>query len=803
MVNVRSVRAIILASVLLLSLSQSGCSVFSAIGGWFSQSYEDTVAYFNAYYNAKKLFDEAEAEVLAARTAMKVKTTGTTTQPAGAGSTAKQKFTVVIDKCSNVLSFSPKSSVVDDALFLIGKSYFYQEEYLKAERKFTELLAKKPKASIALENQLWLLKTLQKLNKFEEATRVGQDLAVTAADAGDDKVAGEALVILGDIAVSQKETDIAIDQYTKSVAASGDGAMQAAAQMKIGDLYFSLPDYDKAAAAYNEVQKYSPDAPTLYESQVQAAIAYRQSGKYDQSVAALRKMESDYRFIDNRGTIRYELGRTFEKNGQFDKAADLYRLVDTTNARTEAGARAAFELGKLCQFELGLYVDAQKAYSHAMVGGSTELTQDATKRVAAFDSYFRLQYQFLKLDSILFIIDIDSLWIKKDTLAGLGKVDSASGMTAKESPAESTRRARTIALGMKDSSAAAAKKDSSLTRVKTDTLGTRADSAIALARIDTLKSQRDSLQSFETADTLRRSPANAIQIIPKPKKDTLIASLGNLAYLMGELFYSELDVPDSTYFWLSQSLKLGIDSVKTPRALYVLAEVARADTAKKYGDEEDLYSLIVEKYPKSMYAEEARIALGYRPTVKTVDPAASVYAAAESLMFAGQYQRAVDSLGRIVEDYEESPLIPKSRYTMAWIYENFLSRPDSALSQYKTLAQKFVTTKYGIAAQRRIPPPEPSPRPAADSVKKALPDSLKAMMGAEAGKALPDSTRKGQSIAVPKAPSDTTDERPRVKFPRPDSTKVKLDLNPVLKKPASEADSTRSQRRKEKEQEEK
>ena len=257
-------------------------------------------------------------------------------------------------------------------------------------------------------------------------------------------------------------------------------------------------------------------------------------------------------------------------------------------------------------------------------------------------------------------------------------------------------------------------------------------------------------------------------------------------------------MPDSTFFWLNQSLKLGIDSIKAPRALYVLSEVARANTEKKYGNEKDLYRTIVEKYPKSMYAEEARIALGYRPTVKTIDPAESVYAVAESLMFAGQYQRAVDSLGYIVQEYGESPLVPKCRYTMAWIYENHLSKPDSALSQYKALAQKFVTTKYGVAAQRRIPPPEAPPKPAVDSLKKALPDSVKAMMGAEAKKALPDSTRKGQAVSVPKVPADTTDERPIVKTPKPDSAKVKFDLNPVLRRPTSEVDTTKSEGKKEK-----
>ncbi|MBF8293800.1 MAG: hypothetical protein HW389_345 [Bacteroidetes bacterium] len=787
MVNVRSIRATIFASVLFLSLSQSGCSVFSSIGGWFSQGYDDTIAYFNAYYNAKRLFDEAEAEVLAARSSSRANPTGASLQSAS-GSTAKQKFTVVIDKCSNVLSFYPKSNIVEDALFLIGKSYFYQDEFLKAERKFTELLAKSPNGTLALESQLWLLKTLQRLNRFDDASRVGEDLSSTAADAGRGEIAGEALMILGDIAVSQKNTDGAVKQYTKSVATYDDGAMQAAAQLKIGDLYFSIPDYEKAAPAYFDVQKYSPDDYILYRTQIQAAIAYRHSKGYDQSLEILRKLESDYRFLDYRGTIRFEIGNTFAQSGKLEEAINMYRLVDTTNSKSEAGARAAFELGMLYQYEIGSYVDARGAYAHATVGGAQELTLDATKKVTALDSYFRLQQQFFKLDSIFYILDIDSMWIKKDSSASLVKKDSSFLLAKKEYPALPVK---------KDSLAPLVKMDSSASLVIKDSILAVKDTTLLRTRLDTPKSLRDTVQISKVRDTtLTRASASSL-MIQKPKKDTLMASLGRLAYLLGELFYTDLDVPDSTFFWLNRSLKLGLDSVKTPRALYVLSEVARSSSDRRYGEEEDLYWIITEKYPKSLYAEEARIALGYRPTLTKEDPAASVYAVAESLMYAGRYQKALDSLGRIVRDFSDSPLVPKSRYTMGWIYENHLANPDSALSQYKTLAQKYVTTKYGLAAQRRIPPADSLVQSAADSVKKSLLDARKKVLADTTKQAIPDSSLRAGVPQVLKAPVDTTGGRAAIRPPKPDSAKGNFDLDPIERRAAAGIDSLKNRRNKE------
>ena len=769
MANVRTIRAILFSLVLFLSLSQAGCSVFDTLGGWISQGYDNTVSYFNAYYNAKTLFDEAEAEVLAARSAMKSKPagpiapssgySGSSSYPGAPGSpgssgfpnsqgfssssgipsapgfpsaqtpqtyqspapqqtssSSKQKFAAVIDKCSHILSFYPTSSVVGDALFLIGKSYFYQDDFLRAERKFTELVVQDPNGPLSLSARLWLLKTLQRLARFDDVNRIGNELVDAATKDEKPEIAGEALEILGDVAVAQTKAEAAIELYARAVAVTENGPIRAAAQTRVGDLYFSREQYDKAASAYLEVAKYAPDPYGFYSSQLQAAIAYRRLGQYDAAIETLRKLEADYRFMDFFGTIRYELAATFAANHKFDEAVDLFRLVDTTYARTEQGARAAFDLGRLLQFQMGDYAGAKLAYTHATVGGPQDLSQEAQRRTSALDKYFRLSDQFMKLDSIYFILDVDSLWTKVDS----------SALGAKK--------------GMADTLLAAAKKDT--LRVSADSVARRLNNLGILSASDTTSNKR-------FGDLTDRPVVPSRAIVSKPRKDSLVASLGNVSYQLGELFYTDLDVPDSTFMWLSQALKLGVDSVKSVRALYVLALVTRANPDKKYGNEKDFYQQIVAKYPKSAYAEEARIALGFPPTPKKVDPAAAMFAVAESLMYAGKYQPAVDSLSRIMKDYPESPITPKSRYMMAWIYERNLAIPDSALSQYKLLAIKYANTKYGEAAQRRIPPvvADTTKKAAIDTTKKLVADTTAKPSAAGPTKVSPDSTLKFQQKA--------------------------------------------------------
>ena len=80
-------------------------------------------AYYNTFYLARKDFNKAEEN--------RRNTPNPQVQTA--------LYTEAIKKASKLLEFYPKSKWVDDALLLIGKSYYYQAEFTKAERKFREL----------------------------------------------------------------------------------------------------------------------------------------------------------------------------------------------------------------------------------------------------------------------------------------------------------------------------------------------------------------------------------------------------------------------------------------------------------------------------------------------------------------------------------------------------------------------------------------------------------------------------------------------------------------------------------------
>ncbi|MBI2417076.1 MAG: hypothetical protein HYV28_04110, partial [Ignavibacteriales bacterium] len=111
-----------------------GCSVW-----------EDFTTYFNLYYNTVDVFEQAEQQLNEQRKDPFAKF------DAPVPGSVLPLLDKVIEKCSRILQFNANSRYVDDALIMIGKAFYYQKNYLKALRKFQELIATKSESDLVPE----------------------------------------------------------------------------------------------------------------------------------------------------------------------------------------------------------------------------------------------------------------------------------------------------------------------------------------------------------------------------------------------------------------------------------------------------------------------------------------------------------------------------------------------------------------------------------------------------------------------------------------------------------------------------
>jgi len=672
------------------------------VGHAISQGYENSISYFNGYYNAKWLFDEAEDEIRSDALTKRGQVSSMATAyqiPAS----AKEKLLKVIDKCSNILAFHATSTLVDDALMLIGKSFYYQAEYLKAERKFSELLAQYPNSPLVLETQIWYARTEEKLNKIETGIRMCDSTITAAKASGNGKIETQAHHILGRLYLQEKQTDKAVAEYEREIALSNDDNEKVEVQMNLGSIYFSGGQYEKAAEAYLQVGDFTSDIYSNYYSKMQAAIAYREIKEYEKGLTLVDAMIENFRYKAYLPDLLFERANNYAASGKKNEAIDEYIYIDTAYAKSEYALRSAYQLGVLYEKEIGDYRLALKYYTEVDSARESKFVADGRLKFAALTRYFGARKKLQMADSLLFVITDTTKKSISDTLTTI------LSDTTKNTGAQVFSQ---LNLSIADSLRSAS--DSTKPKIKSVVSrqkNIRVDSLkmlrVVLDSTQRIMAQDSSLRTQIGADSLAmlKVVADSIQrkiiLLSSQLVDSLNVIKSIAAQDMGDIFYSEVVVPDSAFYWYEKSLALDYSPIRSPRILYILAELSRMNTGKKYHTPEEYYTRLDHDFPESIYAEEARRFLGKESSVKRTDSAAISYEHAEKQIETKQYNNAIKAFRNIAQSYPKSPLAAKSEYAIGWIFENHLELPESALVQYKYVVKNYDGTKYAIAAANR------------------------------------------------------------------------------------------------------
>ncbi|HRR06867.1 MAG TPA: phosphomethylpyrimidine synthase ThiC, partial [Victivallales bacterium] len=132
-------------------------------------------------------------------------------------SDARMKFESVVEKGSKILNYYNKSVLVDDAILLMGKAYFYNLEYTRAERKFLELLSQYPKSDLVTETKLWCSKAFLKNRREEDAKLFLKDLIDYGIKENENDIIVKSYIILSDYYLSKNDTNEAIKYYKEAL----------------------------------------------------------------------------------------------------------------------------------------------------------------------------------------------------------------------------------------------------------------------------------------------------------------------------------------------------------------------------------------------------------------------------------------------------------------------------------------------------------------------------------------------------------------------------------------------------------
>ena len=360
-------------------------------------------AYFNTYYNATRLFSEAEDELLNQPGAKQRDTTYLA--PFAASATTKTKLTSVVEKCSKLLQYHPESNLVDDALRMIGKSYFYQDELQKAERKFGELIENTTDETMRAEGRLYLAFTFYRMNEKDRAEAAALGLADSTGE-NDPEISARAFDLLGHIKLERLDFGAAQQAFSHAASLARTPEDRARFLIKVAEIHQRDGRYDDALDAYREA---SGQGRPAYET---VFIAQKGEGKmlvllsrFEEALDLFENMRSNTNLREYFGEIDLEIGNVYRAAGRTEDAIAQYRYVDTTYARTEASAQSHYRRGLLYENFLRDYDSAFVAYN----SGKSQFPQSPVSKLLAARAGYLMRYRILsreiaRLDSMSFAL---------------------------------------------------------------------------------------------------------------------------------------------------------------------------------------------------------------------------------------------------------------------------------------------------------------------------------------------------------------------------------------------------------------
>lgn len=645
-------------AVLLFSLQ--GCAVYNSGVSFINQRYINTVAYFNTYYNAETAFADAEKDVLAAQ-ALELGRPVPLVTEAPLSQNAKDKFNLAIEKASKLLTFYPTSKWVENALLMIGKSYFYLGDDLKSQRKFLELFAKFPDSDFRFEAEWLYGRSLLRQKRYSEGLQSLERLYQDAVDKKEKKVAGLASLSIGRYYHHNLDYDQAVTNYRRSVETSNDGAVNAETELQAGYCYVALGDTEKASQAFTAVDDFDPEYATSFAAKFENIKILISERQYDEALRRLEALLSNAKNLENFPKIQLEIGLLYVAQGKIPDAVSKLSFVDTTYAKTDESARAYHTLGKIYETIQVDYAKAALNYNKAKLEYPASLiTADASKKSDALTKYFIIYSDLSRCDSLIALtkknrLKRDSLLLAADTVRA---ADSALAILQKGNVVP--------------------------------------DSSIDIQK---MQARRDSIAR---ADSLKRDANARLFATETQSMDSLRQIIVKDHFELAGIFFLELERQDSALYWYQQVIDEGKKTDFAPRALFTLAEVLK--TGGKSGKEaaDSIYAEVISRYPDSQYAQESRRMLGIPLLVVKKDSAEALYLHAEPYFETSHADSALPLLYKIVQEDQSSPYCPKALYTIGWIYENKMNKVDSASAVYRRLLAVYPASQFALAVKPKI-----------------------------------------------------------------------------------------------------
>ncbi|PID60600.1 MAG: hypothetical protein CR986_03765 [Ignavibacteriae bacterium] len=613
----------------LLFILISGCGVWT-----------NFKTYFNTYYNANRIFEETETQILANRKELFYFEEPVIPQ------NLSEDLDEVIEKTSSIMQHHKESDFVDDAILMTGKSFYYQQNFSRALRKFKELATIK-NSEFILENKYWMGKTMLQMREFTKALRLLNEVKKEAQANDQNQILTETYKTIIGYYLYVEKYDEVLNEIKEFLKTDIDNELRAEVLYETGLLYEKTKKYKAAQNTFALVPDYNPTFLIDFRSRFESAKLTKELGDTTKSLELFNELRNEDKFIDFMGEIELEIGKIYYDRKNINNALEKFTVVDTTYPKTPEAGKAEFYRAEIIEnyvnnYDSALVLYQEAAYSLAPMTLRTiakNKSGQLRKYIDLHDKLDNLQIQYLYLTN-------EDVFIK-DSLDFVKKVKQDSIKAAEENLRNNERLNKQARRG-----------------------GRRQE---------------------------QFNNATQTEYLNGPKRPTItvdsIKALNSKYYFrLANLLFTEFDDPDSAFYYYNLSLSETKNNPNEAQILYSIGDYYLAKKEKEKAD--SMFTVVYNKFEFDPIRNEAAKQIGKPLYDFDKDPIEDEYIEAEELYYSSSYNEAIKRLFEIYKENPKSIYASKSLYTIGFILENNLNMPDSAAIYYNLLKQEYSSSEY-------------------------------------------------------------------------------------------------------------